>query len=115
MGTCRAPPLRSLGVPGPACSAFATALSLAVLVRSGGHGEAVERGLLALVSLQEGDGGWPAHAAMRIPPPHVAEPDDYSLWREDGLGAGVVVRDHQRLFTTSACVSTLALAVRSAA
>jgi hypothetical protein len=48
---------------------------------------------------------------MRIPPPQVVEPDDYASWRLDGLGTGVVVRDHHRLFTTAACVATLALAV----
>lgn len=100
--------------PGTERSAFATALSLAVMLRSGGRGDALKRGLLELINLQQGDGGWSADASMRIPPPHVAEPDGYDSWRVDDLGTGVVVRDHHRLFTTSACVSTLALAVGSA-
>jgi squalene cyclase len=106
-------PSGAWGAPRAEPSAFATALSLAVLLRAGGHREAVKRGLLELVGLQQDDGGWPAHASMRIPPPHVAEPDGYESWRVDALGTGVVVRDHHRLFTTSACVSTLAAAAGS--
>jgi squalene cyclase len=90
-------------------SAFATALSLAVTLLAGGHGGAVRRGTLELVGLQENDGSWPGHASMRIPPPNVAEPDGYESWHVDGLGTGVIVHDHHRLFTTSVCVSTLAL------
>jgi squalene cyclase len=101
------------GAPGVEQSAFATALSLAVILHCGGHGGAVRRALLELLRLQKTDGGWPSHASMRIPPPHVAEPDGYESWRVGGLGTGVVVRDYHRLFTTSACVSTLALAAGS--
>jgi squalene cyclase len=92
-------------------SAFATALSLMVTALSGGQVDVVRRGLLELIGLQQDDGGWPAHALMRIPPPHVAEPDDFGAWRADGLGTGVVVRDHHRLFTTAACISALARTV----
>jgi squalene cyclase len=106
-------PSGAWGAPGAKGSAFATALSLAVMLRGGSHGEAVSRGLLELIGLQQDDGGWSAHASMRIPPPHVAEPDNYESWRVDDLGTGVIVRDHHRLFTTSACVSTLALAAGS--
>jgi squalene cyclase len=102
------------GIPGGGRSAFATALSLSVMLRVGGHRQAVRRGLLALIELQQDDGGWPSGALMRIPPPHVAEPDAYEPWRVGGLGTGVVVCDHNRLFTTSACVSALALAAASA-
>lgn len=91
-------------------SAFATAVSLSVLTRAGGHDEAAQRGLLGLVALQEPDGGWPGQASMRIPPPHIVEPDGYESWRADALGTGVVVHDHRRLFTTAACVAALALA-----
>lgn len=96
-------------------SAFATALSLAVLLLVGGHDDAARRGLSPLVEMQQHDGSWPAHASMRIPPPHVAEPDGYESWRTDGLGTGVVVSDRHRLFTTAASVWALALATRLAA
>jgi squalene cyclase len=101
------------GEPGAERSAFASALALAVMLRGGVQGDAVIRGLRELVSLQHDDGGWSGHAWMRIPPPHVAEPDGHQSWHVDGLGTSVVVRDQHRLFTTSACVSTLALTARS--
>ena len=84
------------------------------MLQGGGHVDELRRGLLELTSLQQDDGGWPAHALMRIPPPHVAEPDGLEAWRADGLGTGVLVRDHHRLFTTAACISMLALSVGSA-
>jgi squalene cyclase len=102
------------GVRGGEPSAFATALALSVLLPAREHSEAARRGLLALAALQDDDGGWPAHASMRIPPPHVVEPDGYGSWRIDGLGTGVIVRDHHRLFTTATCVGALALAAASA-
>ncbi len=101
------------GGAGATPSAFVTALSLAVLLRAGGHDEDVQRGLVTLLAMQHEDGGWPGHASMRIPPPHVAEPDHYEAWRVGELGTGVVVRDHRRLFTTAACLATLAMASRS--
>jgi squalene cyclase len=92
-------------------SAFATALALAVMLRGGVHRGAVGRGLNELISMQQADGGWPAHALMRIPPPHVVEPDSYEAWRAGNRGTGIIVHDHHRLFTTSVCVATLALAL----
>jgi squalene cyclase len=96
-------------------SAFATALSLAVVLRDGACEEALRLGVHVLVGLQQDDGGWPSHPAMRVPPPGVAEPDGYQSWRADDLGTGVILRDHHRLFTTAVCVSALALAARSVA
>lgn len=90
-------------------SAFATALSLAVLLRAGVSGPRVERAIERLGELQDADGGWPSHPIMRIPPPALAEPDDHRSWRSDGLGTGVVVRDQHRTFTTAVCVGALGL------
>lgn len=94
-------------------SAFATALSLSILMKASNHDNThiVNRGVAALVDLQQSDGGWPGHASMRIPPPDMAAPDGHVPWRVDDLGTGVVVHDHHRLFTTAACVSTLARAL----
>jgi squalene cyclase len=96
-------------VPGAASSAFATAMSLSVLLRAGKRGSRVERAVERLLVLQEADGGWPSHPIMRIPPPNLAEPDSHESWRLDGLGTGVVVRDQHRTFTTAACIEALAL------
>lgn len=96
--------------PGAPTSAFATALSLAILLRAGLSGPAVDRAVERLGELQDADGGWPSHPIMRIPPPDLAEPSDRRAWRLDGLGTGVVVRDQHRTFTTAVCVGALALA-----
>jgi squalene cyclase len=96
--------------PDVATSAFATAMSLSVLLRAGERGPQVDRAVERLLALQESDGGWPSHPVMRIPPPGLAEPDRQEAWRIDGLGTGVVVRDQHRTFTTAACVGALALA-----
>ncbi len=108
----------SWAASGFARSAFATALSLAVrlmVADAGPRDDTLRRGLLELVALQQQDGGWPAHASMRIPPPGVAEPEGYRSWRADGLGTGVIVRDQHRLFTTASCLSSLALATGAVA
>jgi squalene-hopene/tetraprenyl-beta-curcumene cyclase len=101
--------------PGVPTSAFATAMSLSVLLRAGARSPQVDRAVERLLALQEADGGWPSHPIMRIPPPGLAEPDRHESWRVDGLGTGVIVRDQHRTFTTAACVGALALAsIRSA-
>jgi Prenyltransferase and squalene oxidase repeat/Squalene-hopene cyclase C-terminal domain len=101
--------------PGAPASAFATALSLSILLRARVSGPPVDRAIQRLLELQDADGGWPSHPIMRIPPPGLAEPDNHDSWRIDGLGTGVVVRDQHRMFTTSVCVGALALARAKAA
>jgi squalene cyclase len=85
-------------------SAFATALSLSVLLDAGASGEAVERTMARLVALQDEDGGWPSLPIMRIPLPGDRDPDRRRLVR----GRGIVVRDQHRTFTSAACVAALA-------
>jgi squalene-hopene/tetraprenyl-beta-curcumene cyclase len=92
--------------PDAATSAFATALSLSVLLHAGATGRAVERARSRLAALQDDDGGWASHPIMRIPLPGDAQPDRRRLWRL--AGRGFVVRDHRRMFTSAACVAALA-------
>jgi squalene-hopene/tetraprenyl-beta-curcumene cyclase len=84
--------------------AFATALSLSVLLDAGMSGEAVEGAIAQLAALQEDDGGWPSHPIMRIPLPGDTDPDRRRLVR---IGHGIVVRDQHRTFTSAACVAAL--------
>jgi squalene cyclase len=93
------------GAPGASVSAFATALSLSILVRAGVRGRPVQRAISTLAALQEDDGGWASHPIMRIPTPGDAAPD---RWRPVRLGGGVVVQDEHRTFTSAACVAALA-------
>ena len=58
------------GLPGESeISSFATALSLSVLAVSGlDYRRPIAGGIDALVCLQQADGGWPSHPALRISP-----------------------------------------------
>jgi squalene-hopene/tetraprenyl-beta-curcumene cyclase len=96
--------------PGASTSAFATALSLSVLVSARASRDPVERAVLRLAALQDEDGGWPSHPIMRIPLPRDVDPDKKSRWRFGRLGRGVVVGDQHRTFTSAACVAALARA-----
>ena len=93
--------------PGAATSAFATGLSLSVLLRAATSGHPVERAVSRLAALQEDDGGWPSHPILRIPLPGDLEPDR----RRRRLGGrGIVVVDQHRTFTSAVCVAALAQA-----
>ena len=93
------------GASGVSPSAFATALSLSILLCAGVRGRPVQRAISTLAMLQEEDGGWSSHPIMRIPVPGDTAPD---RWRPVRLGGGVVVQDQHRTFTSAACVAALA-------
>jgi squalene-hopene/tetraprenyl-beta-curcumene cyclase/sporulenol synthase len=93
---------------GTPTSAFSTALATAILLRTGRRRSELARAVARLEELQDADGGWPSHAALRIPPPDVSEPDNHRAWRVNRLGTGVIVHDGQRLFTSATCVAALA-------
>jgi squalene cyclase len=97
------------GAPGAATSAFATALSLSLLLNARARGHQFERAVARLAALQEEDGGWASHPIMRIPLPGDVEPDRRRRWRL--AGRGIVVRDQHRTFTSAACVAALAQAL----
>jgi hypothetical protein len=92
-----------------ASSAFATALSLSLLLNAGATGHPVECAVSRLAALQDDDGGWPSHPILRIPLPGDVEPDRRRRWRLGGRG--LVVRDHHRTFTSAACLAALAQAL----
>lgn len=96
--------------PDVATSAFATALSLSILVNARASRQPIERAVERLVALQESDGGWPSHPIMRIPLPGDAHPNRRRRWPFSGLGRGIVVSDQHRTFTSAACLTALALA-----
>jgi hypothetical protein len=89
--------------------AFATALTLSVLLAAGERGDPVERAVARLADLQEDDGGWPSHPILRIPVPHDRNPARRRR-RLVGLGSGFLVRDQHRVFTTATCVAALSRA-----
>ncbi len=99
----------ALRSPNPAAPAFATALSLSVLLHAGVEGGAVDRSVSLLCELQDDDGGWPSHPIMRIPLPGTVDPERRRRLRLGGRG--LVVADQHRTFTSAACIGALARAV----
>lgn len=96
--------------PGAATSAFATSLSLSILLNAGASRQPVERAISKLAALQEDDGSWPSHPILRIPLPGDVDPNKRRRWRFGERAGGLVVRDHHRTFTSAACVAALARA-----
>jgi squalene cyclase len=100
------------GAPGDVpTSAFATALSLSVLVSAGlDDWRPVARAIDALVRLQQEDGGWPSHPTLRIPFPADPSTAGDDRWRLVRFAPGIVVQDQHRTFTSATCVAALARA-----
>jgi squalene-hopene/tetraprenyl-beta-curcumene cyclase len=96
--------------PGAEISAFATALSLSVLLRAGASRCRIERAVSRLIALQDDDGGWPQHPIMRIPLPGDTDPDRRRRFMPGGLRRGLSVADQHRTFASAACVAALACA-----
>lgn len=101
------------GAPGQAAtSSFATALTLSVLAAAGLDDQRpMARGIDALISLQQADGGWPSHPVLRIPLPADPCPSGDDRWRLIRFDAGIVVADQHRTFTSATCVAALAHAL----
>jgi cytochrome P450 len=95
----------------PAGSPFATASVLWALNAYESRSvasERIERAVGWLLAVQDEDGGWPASALMRIPPPGCEDPDAYGPWATEGGGGGSLVIDQNRLYTTATVVTALA-------
>jgi squalene cyclase len=105
------------GAPGESgTSSFATALALSVLAASRcAERRSMARGIEALLRLQQADGGWPSHPALRIPLPADPSLAGDGRWRPIRFGAGIVVRDQHRTFTSATCVAALDHALRAVA
>lgn len=96
----------------PATSSFATALALSVLAAARlDEPLPIARAVEALVRLQQADGGWPSHPALRIPLPADPRPAGDDGWRPVRFGSGIVVQDQHRIFTSATCVAALAQAL----
>ena len=93
-------------------TAFALAATLALLTYGRRCSPKIHHVTRQLGSLQEADGSWPRRPVLRIPPPHLKEPDAGVAWRRDALGTGVVIADQHGIFTTAACIAALSLGTR---
>jgi hypothetical protein len=92
---------------GPAV--FETAYSLLCLTFGRGSRVRASSGKAAawLVASQCSDGGWPSRPMLRIPLPKTRHPGLVTKWKVGMRGAGNIVRDHRRLFTTAAALMAL--------
>jgi hypothetical protein len=96
--------------PGVTTSAFATALSLSILLHARASRQRIEHATSRLIALQDDDGGWPQHPIMRIPLPGDMDPDRRRRIALGGLRRGIIVADQRRTFTSAACVAALTCA-----
>jgi squalene cyclase len=97
-------------MPGEPHSAFATALCLSILVKVRANPTSILRAVRHLAGMQDVDGGWPSHPILRIPLPGRVDPDKRRPWPIRNRGAGIVIRDQHRTFTSAACITALAAA-----
>jgi hypothetical protein len=91
-----------------ASSAFATAMSLSILLSASADAGVIESAVDDLVALQESDGSWPSQPIMRIPVPPDRDPNGEDRWRIVRFDGGIEVSDQHRFFTAAACVAALA-------
>jgi squalene-hopene/tetraprenyl-beta-curcumene cyclase len=101
-------------MPGEPHSAFATALCLSILVKVRADPTSIVRAARHLAGMQDADGGWPSHPILRIPLPRRVDPEKRRPWPFRNRGAGIVICDQHRTFTSAASIAALA-AARSAA
>jgi hypothetical protein len=97
---------------GPAFgSPFDHALALRTLLIEPEMLPLADRVLERLSASQRADGSWTPSARLRIPPPHVTDPDAYSPWVERGRGGGSVQVDQHACFTTATVLQALCAAL----
>lgn len=94
----------------PRAPGFSTALALTALTTyepkwiSDGR---VEAGVRQLLKKQNEDGSWPAELKMRIPSPWIEHPDEGFGWNYDDRGTNTIIRDQNRLYTTTTSMNAL--------
>jgi hypothetical protein len=93
-------------------SPFDLALALRALVLAPKALPQADRVLDSLIRDQRADGSWSPSARLRIPPPHVTEPETYPAWVEGGGGGGSVQVDRGACFTTATVLHALCAAER---
>lgn len=73
--------------------------------------EAVERAVEWLRQEMTSDGHWTCREPfMRVPPPNVIQPDQYTGWGKAGSGTGSTYLDNRSILTSATVVSALAAA-----
>lgn len=94
----------------PLESPFATSYCLITLTHADGAdagGGAARHAVDSLLNSQRDDGSWAPSAALRIPPPHMRDPDSHRQWLNGGRGGGSIQVDHNALYTTASVLRAL--------
>jgi hypothetical protein len=94
----------------PLKSPFATSCCLITLTHANGAdagGDAARQAVDSLFNSQRDDGSWAPSAALRIPPPHMRDPDLQRQWLSGGRGGGSIQVDRKALYTTASVLKAL--------
>ena len=97
-------------IPARVLTPFEHALALRTLLLGNADSPEVSWMLGELTRSQRPDGSWPSSAGLRIPPPDVVDPDDFSGWVDGGFGGGSIQVDWAGCFTTAAVLVALCCA-----
>ncbi|MGO4876969.1 prenyltransferase/squalene oxidase repeat-containing protein [Pedobacter psychrotolerans] len=93
-------------------SAFYTALALRSLVElKDNYNNEISSGINWLLSVQFEDGSWASDFILRIPDPDVINPEEVKAWKHGSFGTGVIVDDHNSIFTTATVLNLLAAVI----
>jgi len=89
---------------------FHTGLALQALIDfdAGALHVPIEKGMQWLLSNQLTDGTWMSYPILRVPEPDCLRPWEKTDWRRSPVGTGILVEDHNRLFTTGTVLAALA-------
>ena len=97
-------------------SPFATAWVARILILSDQPqevGNSLEQVVRWLLQHQNADGSWSPSAGLRVPPPEVAEPENYHHWVLHGSIEGAISLDQNGIFTTATVLQALGMIKRA--
>lgn len=90
-------------VPSP----FNTSLGLKILILQNSDKKSLIKISDWLISNQNNEGSWPSEYILRIPRTDCVNPKSGTPWTFDGLGVNCIIKDQEKLFTTTTILSSL--------
>lgn len=88
---------------------FYTALALKPLIisRKVAYKPVINKGIQWLIENQMADGSWKTQRILKMPAPHIKNPDTIKKWNSSFYGTNIIVDDHERVFTGSVVMNSL--------
>ncbi len=72
------------------------------------HNKVITELVFQITSNQYKDGSWVENFSLRIPHPSIINPNNENLvWEKGNNGTNIIVKDYNRIFTTSSCLTAL--------